>query len=294
MPPLVSVIIPAYNAAQYIGETLQSVMQQTINDFEIVIVDDGATDNQKEVITAFVEKDSRVKYIYQSHQGVSAARNTGFRNSQGKFIAFLDSDDVWLPKNLEVKLKKLERENIGLVHSDASVIDAHSNDVDTTLTGMEGELLDELLLWRGTQIPGPSSILMKRQVIDLVGLFDENLSTAADKEFFFRVAAKFRIGRIEQTTWKYRVHTNNMHKNISRMESDVLFMYEKARNLNLFHSKQFERKCFSAMYLILAACWAGEEKNLKRGLLFAVKAIRSNPAVIFSIGRRALQRWVLN
>lgn len=293
MPPLVSVIIPAYNAGEYIGETLQSVLRQTIHDFEIVVVDDGGTDNQKEVIAAFVEKDSRVKYIYQSHRGVSAARNTGFRLSKGKFIAFLDSDDVWLPENLKVKLEKLERENIGLVHSDATVIDAHSEDVNTTLSGMEGELLNELLLWDGTQIPGPSSILVKREVIDAVGLFDEDLSTSADKEFFFRVAAKFRIGRIQQTTWKYRLHGNNMHKKISTMESDVLLMYEKARNLNLFHSKRFERKCFSAMYMILAACWAGDEGNFKRGLFFAIKAIKSDPAVIFSIGRRVLQRWLL-
>lgn len=293
MPPLVSIIIPAYNCERYIGETLESVMRQTVHDFEIVIVDDGATDNQKKVIDRFMEKDSRIKYIYQDHQGVSSARNNGFRNSRGKFIAFLDADDVWLPENLEVKLEKFRKENIGLVHSDARIINACSQEGDKILCGMEGELLDSLLLWSGTQIPGPSSILLKREVIDTVGVFDENLSTAADKEFFFRVAARFRIGRVRQITWKYRLHNDNMHKNILRMEKDVLFMYEKARILKLFHSKSFEGKCFSAMYLILAASWAGEEKNFKRAFVFVLKAIKSDPAAIINVVRRAVNRWVL-
>lgn len=293
MSPLVSVIIPAYNCERFISETIESVINQTFRDFELLIIDDGSTDGQKKIIDQFVARDVRVKYIYQKNQGVSAARNNGFKQSQGKFIAFLDSDDVWLPENLQLKLNKFGSGNVGLVHSDASIINESSEKMESTLSGMEGDLLDSLLLWDGTQIPGPSSILIKREVINAIGLFDENLSTAADKDFFFRVAAQFKIGRVRQVTWQYRMHLDNMHKNLVIMEEDVLFLYQKARYLKLFHSKAFERKCFSAMYLILAATWAGDGNNLKRSFLFVWQAIKCDPRVIFKVVRRALNRWIL-
>ncbi|MEX2231776.1 MAG: glycosyltransferase family A protein [Cyclobacteriaceae bacterium] len=294
MPPSVSIIIPAYNCERFISETIDSVIHQTFKNFEVLIVDDGSTDGLRQIAGEFTLRDTRIKYRYQKNLGVSAARNFGFRQSHGNFIAFLDSDDIWLPENLELKLNRFERDNVGLVHSDASIINEHSEKKQATLRGAEGDLLDALLLWDGTQIPGPSSILIRREVLDTVGLFDENLSTAADKDLFIRIAARYKIGRVDQVTWKYRIHSNNMHKNIPVMEADVLFLYRKARTLNLFKTKAFEKKCFSVMYLILAATWAGDGKNLKKAFLFFLQAVRNDPQVIFNVMRRAVNRWILN
>jgi glycosyltransferase involved in cell wall biosynthesis len=206
--------------------------------------------------------------------------------STGKYVAFLDSDDVWLSNNLELKIKKLESGNFGLVHSDAMLIDECSQTKDGVLTGEEGELLDSLLLWNSAQVPGPSSILVKRKVIEEIGLFDINLSTAADKEFFIRIAAKYSFGRVGQITWKYRIHSQNMHNNLPLMEHDVLYMYEKASRMNLFRDQQFERKCYSNMYMILAKSWIGNGKNLKKGFYFLIKSIRSNPAILIKTLRQ--------
>jgi glycosyltransferase involved in cell wall biosynthesis len=294
MTPLVSIIVPIYNCERFIAETLKSTIQQSFLDFEILIVDDGSTDRSRSIINEFVMIDSRVKYIYQENAGVSAARNNGFRHSKGQYIAFLDSDDVWLPENLRTKLERFKGGDIGLVHSDGLVIDQYSQKTETILKGTEGNVLDAMLLWRGTQIPGPSSILVKREVLETVGLFDENLSTAADKDLFIRIASRYKIARIEQVTWYYRIHGSNMHKDIATMERDILRLYRKAKEANLFVTEDFEKQCFSAMYLILAASWAGDGKNLRRSFPFVLRALRINPALIFNVTARAINRWVLN
>ena len=209
---LVSIIIPVHNGARFISETVESVLAQTFTDFELLIVDDGSTDGLNVIVNEFIARDPRIKYIHQENQGVSAARNTGFRSSGGRFIAFLDADDVWLCDNLQVKVERLQSEDTGLVHSDAIMIDEHSKIIGPTLSGMEGNLLDSFLSWDGTQVPGPSSVLMRREVLETVGVFDEDMSTAADKDLFIRVATSFKISRVDRITWYYRIHNDNMHK----------------------------------------------------------------------------------
>ncbi len=289
--PLVSVIIPAYNSARYITDTINSVLQQSVTDFEIIVVDDGSTDDLKEVLAPYTDK-NQIKYIQQVNQGVSVARNQGYKISQGKYIAFLDADDVWLPDNLEAKLNKFKSGDFGLVHADAFVIDERSSPLEQVLAGKEGNLLEDMLAWNGTQVPGPSSILVKREVMDNVGFFDDRLSTSADQDFFIRVAVQYQIGRVDKPTWMYRIHGNNMHKNIARMEHDVLLVFEKASNARLFRSASFERQCFSKMYLILAASWAGDGRNLKRGFYFLLKAILKRPGVIMDVTKRVISKWL--
>lgn len=288
--PLVSVIIPAFNSANYIVDTINSVLQQSMQDFEIIVVDDGSTDQLKEVLAPFIA-DKQIVYIAQVNRGVSAARNHGYKKSRGQYIAFLDADDVWLTDNLEVRLNKFKSGDFGLVHADAFVIDGHSSKLPQILSGKEGNLLDDMLAWDGTQVPGPSSILVKREVLDVIGLFDEELSTSADQDFFIRVAVRYKIGRVDKPTWMYRIHGNNMHKNIARMEHDVLRVFEKASDANLFHSTSFKRKCFSRMYLILAASWAGDGRNFKRGFYFFVKAVVQRPGIIVNVTERIIKKW---
>lgn len=292
MKGLVSVIIPAYNCRAFIAETIKSVVSQTYDQWEVIIVDDGSTDDLSKFIDGVIENDSRIRYIRQDNKGVSAARNHGFSKAKGDYVAFLDADDVWLPDNLKMKVQVLEDEGTGLVHSDGAVIDENSSPLGITLEGMEGDVLTPMLLWEGTQIPGPSSVMVRREVLETVGLFDEKLSTAADKDLFIRIAARYKVTRIAQVTWQYRVHNHNMHKNISVMESDMIAVYEKARKAGLFGTKAFERKCYTAMYLVLAASWAGDGRNRRRGFILLMKALRHNPFVIFNVLQRAANRFI--
>lgn len=289
--PLVSVIIPAYNSEKYIQETIASVLSQTFADFELLVIDDGSIDSQQEKIFEFCKRDARVRYIRQENQGVSAARNHGYNLSSGSLIAFLDADDVWLPSNLSLKVSKILDEGFDFVHSDAVTMDSQSNTLERRMQGSEGWLLNKILLWEDTQIPGPSSLLVKRSVLNSVGIFDTQLSTSADHDFFIRVAAKVRIGRVSEVTWRYRLHDQNMHKNIRLMEKDVLFLYRKASLQRVFESSWFEGICYTNMYLILAASWAGDGKNKIRAAYFIMLAILSHPFAFVNIFNRVRRKW---
>jgi glycosyltransferase involved in cell wall biosynthesis len=278
---LVSVIIPAYKAGQYIKETIQGVLDQTHTNFELIIIDDGSPDNQADVIAPIAASDPRIQYIKQKNGGVSSARNHGYRLSKGSFLAFLDADDIWLPNNLELKLAKFSSDTaLGLIHSDMAIMDGNSKLTGETKSGKEGHILDDLLSWNGTCVPTPSSILVKREVVEKVGNFDLKLSNAADQEFFFRVAKAYKIGRVPAITWWYRVHDNQMHSNIPVMEKDALLAYQRAEEHGLFKSKSFRNECFANMYLIMGASWWGDGQNKLKGLQYIFKAILIYPSTI--------------
>lgn len=270
----VSVIIPAYNSLRFIQSTLESAVGQSFSDFEVILVDDGSTDGSSEVIQSLADVYPQVQYHYQSNAGVAAARNHGFRLAKGDYIAFLDADDIWLPDNLAKKVAYLQQHpQVGLVHSDAAVINGEGVATGLVKAGKDGQLLNDLLLWNGTCIPAPSSILVRREVIEKVGGFDESLSTAADQEFFFRVAAKYPIGRIPEVTWQYRVHSTNMHSNIPLMERDHIKAYQLADKNGLFPNKAFRNQAFSNLYMILAGSFWVQGKQHPKTFLYLLKAL---------------------
>jgi glycosyltransferase involved in cell wall biosynthesis len=270
--PVVSIIIPAYNASRYIEETILSVQCQFVQNWELIIVDDGSTDNQNDLIERLTADDPRIRLVMQTNRGVSAARNKGLELSNGRYIAFLDSDDIWLPNNLSEKLLKFEQGDFGLVHSNAAVIDTKGGLTGAMLEGKEGDLLEDLLSWNGPHVPGPSGVLVRRDVIASVGVFDVSLSTSADFDFFIRIASKFMVGQVPMVTWRYRVHSGNMHSNIQAMEHDVLLVFRKSSAAGLFKSPKFERKCRAKMYSVLGRSWMGDGKSFFRGLAFIARS----------------------
>jgi glycosyltransferase involved in cell wall biosynthesis len=278
----VSVIIPAYNAGTYLAETVQSVLDQSYTDFEIIICDDGSTDNTAAIARSF--SDQRVKYKHQKNSGVSAARNYGAESASGIYLAFLDADDLFHRENLERKVSLMESNPaLSLVFSDCDVIDSTSQPTGEKLIGKDTDIFENLLLWNGTVIPGPSSILITRAAFEKSGGFDPEFSTAADQNFFFRVAHKFNCRRIAETLTAYRKHGNNMHMNIELMERDHLKVYEKAEKAGMFTSDSFRKKCFANMYLVLAGSWWVNGKNKRKGFKFMQKAVANNPVLIFKL-----------
>lgn len=288
---MVSVIIPAYKAAQYIAETLRSVQAQTHENWEIWVIDDGSPDDLGAIVQTFCAQDPRIHYHRQANAGVSKARNQGYQLAKGEYLAFLDADDVWLPDNLSTKLERFGQDpDFGLVHSDAAVIDQDSKPTGEIKSGKEGHILNDLLRWEETCIPAPSSILVKREVVERVGGFEPSLSNAADFEFFFRVAKQYKIGRVPKVTWQYRVHGNNMHQNMDLMERDELRSYDLATQYNLFESEAFRRECYANMYLILAASWWGHQRRWGKTLYYVFKAIATRPAILGRLFRKVLSK----
>jgi len=288
---LVSVIIPAYNAEKYIEETIQSVLKQTHSNFELIVVDDGSTDNTIKLAELTSKNNSEITVIKQKNSGVSIARNTGFQASKGNYVAFLDADDVWLPDCLELMLKRFSNdESLGLVQCDYQKIDESSKKEEEIYSfEKEGYILEELLLGgNGKHIWGICGVLVKREVIEKVGAFDKDLSNGADHEFYFRVAKQYKIGRVPSVTWYYRHHSSNMHSNMNVLVKDTLTAYLKADEHKLFKNPAFRRRCYSNIYLILAGSWWKNGGSKIKGIRYILKAIITYPPNILMLFKKFL------
>jgi len=186
--PSVSVIIPTYNRAQIVLRAVRSVLDQTFENLEVVVVDDGSTDSTRNTLNSLSE--TRFRYVYQAHRGPAAARNIGFSASLGKYIHFLDSDDYFLPKNIEEKIVLLEENyNLGWVYSDCYYTYAKSK--NKTLKRLKTRLMEkpdvfELLLMH--YFVNTDTVMMRRECFEQVGGFDEDLESFEDMDFFFRLA----------------------------------------------------------------------------------------------------------
>jgi glycosyltransferase involved in cell wall biosynthesis len=279
---LVSVIIPAFRAERYLASTIQSVLDQTHKNLEVIIVNDGSDDQTQAISEDFASKDVRVVAIYQENAGVSSARNKGMALAKGAFIALLDADDLMEPTSVAERLKKLNDGNFGLVHCDMIIVDEVGNPTGKINFGLEGKVLDDLLAWRKTVIPTPSSVLFKKNVVHQVGGFNLDLSNNADQEFFYRVASQFEIGRVAKPLGIYRTHKNQMHKNIELMYRDTLLAYKLATENGLFKSHIFRRKCYSRMYFILANCYLKDARKPLKATRLYFRSFFIHPPAFFN------------
>jgi glycosyltransferase involved in cell wall biosynthesis len=287
--PIISIIIPLYNTEKYIAETIQSVLNQTYINWELIVVNDGSTDNSTSIVTSFIEKDRRISLINKSNSGVSDTRNIGTEHAKGKYIAFLDADDTWLPNNLEEKITELKDANIDWVFSDAALINEKSNKIGYKI-GSDNAILSHYLLWDQTVVPGPcSNVIVKRRCLTNSIHFDTQFSTAADQDFCFYLSSKYKGKRIEKPLLNYRILSHSMSRNIALMEKDHIGVYRKAANNGLFHSFWFKQKCFSNLYLILAGSWWKDGKNKTRGAYFIFRALFSYPPNMMKVIKRVFK-----
>jgi len=268
MNPKVSVIIPTYNRADLLPRAIKSVLSQTFQDFELIIVDDGSTDNTKEIVKSFQNKDERIKYVYQDNQGESGARNTGLRESQGEYIAFLDSDDEWLPEKLEKQLELFQhsdKKNLGFVSCNALIKEgdrAREYKIPRYRKNFE-----ELL--KGNFICSPSSVIIKNKVFNSVGGFDKKLKMGPDWDMWIRIAQKYDFDFVPEPLFKYYVHEGWI--NLSDEKRDLEYIFQKYR-------KYYERnlKVYSSRMRHDGAIYVsnGEVEQARR---YFIKSILLNP-----------------
>jgi len=233
--PEVSVIIPTFDCGAYIGEAIESVLKQTYQDFEIIIVDDGSTDNTRELVSSF--HDERLQYRYQENRGASDARNTGIKASRGKYISFLDADDVWLPLKLELQVKALESSpRIGLVYSDMYYFGLNKTLPQKTFfqcfhwNPPRGRVLNLLAERYFAHL---SVVMIKRDVINQVGLFDTSLRNCQDYDFLFRVALYYEFEVIPQPLAKYRFSERQISRDTESVITCHIAFFKKALNMPL-------------------------------------------------------------
>ncbi len=204
----VSVIIPTYNRANLIGETLSSVIRQSMQDIEIIVVDDGSTDNTREVVNKIT--DSRIKYFYKENGGVASARNFGIANSRGKYIALLDSDDLYPENYLEIMTDRLEQnKDFGMAYAKCENVypDGRREAVFEKASFLSGNLT-RYYFGRMPCILPPATVLRKDCLNNFY--FDEQLKLTEDIDFFLRLSVKTKFLCVPEVTVIRRIFGNNL------------------------------------------------------------------------------------
>lgn len=233
MMPKVSVIIPTHNRAKYMEKAIKSVLNQTYKNYEIIVVDDGSTDKTEKIAKKYVKKHKRkVRYIYQKNKGPSAARNTGIGNAKGKYIAFLDSDDEFLPKKLKKQMSFVKRRpNCRFLYTWYYNSNKNGKIDRKRRTKRYGskEALQYKLYTRQFTIR-TSTVMIEKKVFKKTGLFNENYWYSQDWDMWLRIANYHRGYCIKEPLAKYRQHgSNRSSKGIKRYHKEI-----KKRTLKLY------------------------------------------------------------
>jgi glycosyltransferase involved in cell wall biosynthesis len=275
--PTVSIIIPAHNQSQYLGEAIRSVLAQTYADFEVVVVDDGSTDDTREVTAGFA--DARVRYVHQDNSGLSAARNTGIRVSSGPLLTFLDSDDLFLPDKLALLVAALEENPVlGLVAGQAILIDEAGRPLGEVFDrGLPGDT-SELLLGNPLHV---GSVLLRREWQERVGLFDESLRSYEDWDLWLRLArAGCPMGWVARPVSLYRFHLEQMTRIGDQMTTATFAVLDKIyRDPELDQSWRTRRNEAYSRAFLRAAAQSYTGRDFSRARQHVQEAVRLNPGL---------------
>ena len=214
--PRVNVIIPTFNRAETILRALQSVLAQTYLDFDLWIIDDGSTDNTAEVVKPFLGE--QVHYLKQFNKGVSAARNLGVQKSRGEWLAFLDSDDEWLPEKLEKQVAYSEAHpDVPLIHGEEIWI-RRGKRVNPKVKHQKygGKIFEKCL---PLCLISPSASFIKRSLLQEMGLWDENFIVCEDYDLWLKITAKYPVGFIDDPLIKkYGGHDDQLSSKYKAMD----------------------------------------------------------------------------
>ncbi|MBX2973827.1 MAG: glycosyltransferase [Flavobacteriales bacterium] len=277
--PLVSVIMPAYNAAPYIEEAIRSVLTQTLGDLELIVVNDGSTDGTGAVARTIA--DPRVRVIDQPNGGVSRARNTGIDGARGTYIALLDADDTMLPENLRTKTTALEAAGADWVFGDVWRCDAEMRPLGDPEQGTDGDVVRTTLMGRGTAVPGISSnLLVHRRCFDGGIRFDPQLSNAADQDMVLALGRAHKWTRVPVALSKYRTLSTSMSRNVALYQKDHLYLFAKAAASGLLDDAAFRRRCLANAYWAIGGSWWKNAGSPAKAVPWLFRAVLMRPALV--------------
>jgi glycosyltransferase involved in cell wall biosynthesis len=275
----VSIVLPAYNAMTYLPQAYQSALAQTFTDFEILIVNDGSSDNIEEWVAKIT--DSRVRYIPQKNQGAQGARNTGINNAKGEYVALLDADDLWEATKLEKQVRLLdENPEVGLVDTWIILIDREGNSKGWVhASTAEGQIWEEIIQ-EPTIICG-SSPMIRRQCFEKVGVFDPSLRYAGDWDLWIRIASRYSFALVKEPLVRYRLHPQNTSKNCRGMARDCRTVIDRAFASASPELMSLKDKTYGQLNSYIAGI-AIDRGNYKEAMYFRSQAIAYNPKLRFS------------
>jgi glycosyltransferase involved in cell wall biosynthesis len=252
--PVATAVIPVHNGERFIAEAVASVLAQTYEPLECVVVDDGSADQTRGIVSSF---GASVSYLRQPHRGSAAARNAGATAARGQFLAFLDADDIWKPTKIERQMEVLlGSPDLGLVYCSFELIDEEGRHLGVAPCPEPDDVLRNVLLNESASIGLGSTSVVRRQVFDAVGRFDERLSRGCDADLAWRLAAQYPIAAVREPLVGYRQHPAQLHRDVEPWERDWQLVLRTAFSSTLLppEIQALERRArfnlaFTAAYL---------------------------------------------
>jgi glycosyltransferase involved in cell wall biosynthesis len=270
MEPLISVIIPTYNRANTISRALNSVLHQTYSNIEIIIIDDGSSDNTEEILNNF--KDNRIIIKKSMNRGAPAARNMGIRIAKGDFIAFLDSDDEWMLNKLEKQYNLISNSDTGFVYTGYHIIKPDGEIRLSRLPGKKGNIFTDLII---SNCVGSTSLLfVKKQHLIDVGGFDESMPSCQDWDLFIRLSQICKADFVKEYLLKY--YEDNSKVRIYNNPAKVILGHEKIsqkyQNFIIKLPKDLQAAHFNYAALMLRSVGAiyESDENLFKAFLISL------------------------
>lgn len=257
--PKVSVIIPTYNRSDLLKLAISSVLSQSYTDYEIIVVDDGSTDNTRKVVESFNAE--AIRYVYQNNMGRSAARNAGISSAKGQYIAFLDSDDIFLPSKLELQVKCLDSNPLcGLVYSYASNVDENGNSLAYHYDGdLSGSVYPDMLYIRNNFITTPT-VMVRANILSETGGFDESMHMCEDLDLWRRIARNHQVMQIRQSLAQVRIRTDEKIDVLEFMAARTRY-YNKAIDEDV-SLRNIKRDLYNEMYVVYSGCALSQKKYM--------------------------------
>ena len=287
--PRVSVIIPTYNRALFIRETIESVLTQTFSDFELIVIDDGSTDDTAEIVKMI--RDVRLIYIYQINQGRSNARNHALRIAKGSYITFLDSDDVYLENKLAMQVAYLDNNvHVDMLYTSASCMNDAGEKIEHKYEAtVSGHIYNEIAFFVPVTITLPT-VMVRRTVFDVVGDFDENMHRFEDTDMWRRISKVYYIGALKEYTCKLRTHEDNSL--LSQDPKQILLALDYYANKILSEDRKFGivalRKGLANMYMYYALAILSVSKWRNIGIKLFWVSVRFWPFPYIALKLRLL------
>ena len=281
----VSIIVPSYNSAQYLPEALESALCQTYQDYEIIVIDDGSTDQTKDIVQGFAaDHPEKIRYIYQENKGLAVARNTAIKHARGKFLALLDSDDKWLPERLEYTVKAIESDDaVGLAYCDITYVDEAGTPLGSPERDsryLSGNIFEYIFL-RKVHIVSPS-VIFRKSCCDQVGGFDENLARLGceDRDLWLRISQQYKAVYVDKVLALYRVRKTSMSRKREKMMRARLYVIDKYCPAG-GNGRNLRRKALAKIYHDLGDEYLLERKFNESRKQYA-KALTQNPLSFWS------------
>lgn len=272
MNEIVSVIIPTYNRKNFIIQAIESVINQTYKNLEIIVIDDGSSDNTKETLKDYI-LNNKIKYFYKENSGVSNTRNYGIEKSTGSFLAFLDSDDFWKHDKIEKQINLFKsNDKLGLVHTcyttllDNQEITKHPDNPNY----YQGKVFEKMIQFN---MVATSTVVIKKECIEKSGLFFQEYSPCEDYDLWIKISKYYEFAYLNEALAFYRENsTNNISKNLDKFEKGAISIFDKNWNeIKDTEQLKLKNKAYSRFYSYLSTFYY-QQNNLTKFEEYYIKA----------------------